>query len=549
MKKLKTKFPYLILLAIVLVLFKDLPKTFYQQDEWLGLGNILTNGINYIFLGLPGPSNLLLGEGRFASRILTYFILGGFPFNITPLVIFSLIFHTINTFLVYRLLKNFFQDIKYPLIGAVFFAVNSVGHQAVTWPAAVIGTLASTTLILLSLFAYFKAIGGYRFDNSIFLSKRWALVTLGLIYLSFHFKETGIFLLLFFPLITLLLKRKLFFSKLKFFLYLLLPFFIIVGYKLIEFKLRVTENSVYITGLTEDFFSTILARLILYPLTSFSLMFTLEEPFLKFAHSIMYLNYPFFSSDANAALIAQTVVLDLLAIILTFLILVLVFFLMWKEKIESKKVVLFWLTFSFMSFLPYVLLAKNYSYLESRYYYAAGIGGAFLLSWTLRRLNETLGKKIFLGIAFIAILYLGLHANIVRGAISEQVSVAGLRKDLITQLKNSVPFLERERNIFYITSDRDFYFEGNKIPFQQGTGYTLMILYRETGKIPEELFKEEYLFELGSQGYKEIESGGFGYFWDKKELDKAIRIYNLEENSIIRLYYDSNIEKLKKIEN
>lgn len=537
--------PYIILFVVIFGLFWQLARTFYQQDEWLALGNIFTYGRDYLFLSSPNLLHILLGEGRLASRAVVYFLLGGFPFNIAPLALFAVIFHMINALLVYHLANKFFKTFWYSLFAASFFAVNSVAHQAVTWPAAAVGTLPATTLILLSFFAYFKAIGGYDFARTALLGRRWIVVTASLIYISVHFKEIGIFLFVFLPLAAFLFKKYSFYSFIRTFWMFILPFLLIVVYRVIELRLRTTPSNLYITGLDENFFSTILMRMVFYPLTSFSLMFVSGDQFLSFARAVLRQIYPFFSSSPNNILIAQTVILDMLAIILTFLLLWFIYFLVRKEKSKDKRVVVFWLTFSFLAFLPYVVLAKDFSYLESRYYYLPMVGASFLLAWVLKRLRETLSVKIFFGlIAPVAVLYLVLHAGVVRSAISEQIVLSNLRKNLMAQLKILVPTPKAKRNVFYISNDQNYWVDGNKIPFQQGTGYTLMVLYNNSGEIPKELLREEFLFEIGSQGYKEVGELGFGYFWDKEELDKAVRLYNLPPKSIIGLKYDSQTKKL-----
>lgn len=545
MKIFKSIAPYTVLTLLVFGLFWQLTKTFYQQDEWLALGNILTYGQDYFFLSTPDLLQMLLGEGRIASRGISYFLLGGFPFNTVPLLLFAIVLHIVNAILVYHLANKFFKNLTYSLFAASFFVVNSVAYQAVTWSAAAIGTLPATTLILLSFFAYFKAIGGYDFARTVLLGRRWIVVTASLIYISVHFKEIGIFLFVFLPLAAFLFKKYSFYSFTKTFWMFILPFLLIVAYRVIELRLRTTPSNLYITGLNENFFLTTFIRMIIYPLTSFSLMFIPGGYFLEFAREVLRDNYSFFSNSPNNILIAQTVVLDLLAVILTSILLLLFFIFLQKEKLADKKIVIFWLAFSFISFMPYVVLSKDFSYLESRYYYLPVAGAAFLLAWLLKRFWETLGPRIFFGMAVpLVILYIFFHANVVRGAIGEQVVLSDLRRNFMAQLKTEVPSLDKEKNAFYITGDQNYWADGNKIPFQQGSGYTLMVLYYDSGKIPKEFLKEGFLFDIGSQGYKESEELGFGYFWDKEELDKTVRLYNLPSESIIGLKYDSQTKRL-----
>ena len=89
------------------------------------------------------------------------------------------------------------------------------------------------------------------------------------------------------------------------------------------------------------------------------------------------------------------------------------------------------------------------------------------------------------------------------------------RIKFLNQMSLLLPKLESNKNIFYITGDTDYYIVGNKVPFQQGMGYTLMVWYYHTGKIPKDLINENFLWELNSQGYKEIDNKG-KILWIKK---------------------------------
>lgn len=128
--------------------------------------------------------------------------------------------------------------------------------------------------------------------------------------------------------------------------------------------------------------------------------------------------------------------------------------------------------------------------------------------------------------------------------LSKEKAISDERKNFISQLKEMQLTLSQGKNIFFITSDEDYYATGNKVPFQQGTGYTLMVLYYDSGKIPSQLLAEDFLFEIGSQGYKEIGGKGFGYFWDPQELKSQLKANDLSDNSVIFLNYNSEDRKL-----
>ncbi len=530
---------FFILSLVIISVFGKLPQTFYQQDEWNSLGLVLGEGINSVFNGVSSPLDFLFVKGRILASFISFLFATYFPLQNAPLAILAIALHIIATFLIFVLIRKFIRNNIFSLLGAISFAVNGVSHGAVTWPAIAINAVTSTIILLLAILFFFKYLNSPK--------SKWLFLAGVMIYISLWFKETGFYLFLLLPLSAAFLQRYSPLTFLKAYWAFFLGFMLIVSYRIIDLKLRTIPANLYITGQDENFFSTILLRSILYPLTSFSLMFVPGDQFLSFARSVLRQIYPFFATLPQNILIAQTVILDLLAVVLTLFILMILILLLQKEKLDTKKIVSFWLAFTFMSFLPYILISKDFSYLEGRYYYLSMVGGAFLLSWVIKRLWEIFSPRVFyLSVLPLFIFYLIFHASVVQGAITEQVRLSNIRKDFITQLKMLVPTLDNKRQIIYLTSDLNYWADGNKIPFQQGSGFTFMVLYNESGKVPKELLKDEFLSEIGSQGYEEIGDYGFGYFWDEAELEKAVKQYNLPQSSTIRLQYNSKTRKLIK---
>lgn len=527
-----------VLAVLIIAVFSPLAQTFYQQDEWNGLGLVFSQGLGSVFPGAFQLIDLFFVKGRIMSSLVFYAIAVNFPLQNMPFVILAIALHTIATFLVFLLTKKLVQNTFLSILGASFFAVNAVSHGAVTWPVIAINTIGSSILVLSSVLFFFKFLESSR--------KKLLLISGLVLYLSLWFKEIGLYLFLFFPLYAFVFKRGSLKDYLKNFWWFLTPFFLIVGYRLLELRLITEKADLYVTGNNDNFFLTLLLRAILYPITSFSLMFIPGGAFIEFAREVLRDNYIFFANAPNDVLIAQTVILDLLAVVASLGIFLLVILGLRKERTENRKTVFFWLMFTLLSFTPYVVLSKDFSYLESRYYYLAVVGGAVLFSWLLARAWAVFGKKLFLIFVFpIALAFVFWHAISVRSAIDEQVIFSNWRKSFMSELGNLAPTLTKDKNVIYITGNKNYWSDGNKVPFQQGTGYTLMVLYNSSGKIPKELLRKSYLFEIGSQGYKEVGSLGFGYFWDEEELEKTIKDNDLGKENIISLYYNSKENKLE----
>lgn len=543
--RIKQLVSLVVLTLIILFTYGRLINTFYQQDEWHGLGLAYSGGFKSFLPGFPAdfnPVDLIIVKGRILSGSIYYFFATIFPLQNTQMAVLAILLHVIAAFLVFILIRKFLRNDLVSLIGAIFFAINSVSHQAITWPVIAISVVGSSILVLIAVLFYFKFLES---SKAIFL-----FLTGFMLYVSLWFKETALYLFLFFPLITFLFKSYKVKSYLARFWWFLLPFFLIVGYRILELRFGTPDPNLYISSTSENFFLTILIRLVLYPLTSFSQMFIPGEYFLAFAREVLRDNYQFFASAQNNILVAQSVILDLLAIVLTGLIVFFIALFLRKETTTNTKIVLFWLAYILVSFSPYVVLEKDFSYLESRYYYLPVAGAAVLLSWLLARIWQTLGKKQFLIFALpLSIAFIFWHASTVIGVIEEQIVLAGWRKEFIVQLKTLVPNLDKDKNVFYITGEKNYWADGNRIPFQQGSGYTLMVLYWPSGKIPKDFLADSYLFGIGSQGYKEIGALGFGYFWDENAMKKTVELYDLSLDSVIRLRYDHEVKRLTRIGN
>ena len=549
----KIMLPCLILVIVVLVIYFPLTKTFYQQDEWHGYGMYLANGpamifssatylsknLGSIFLDTNGLINIFLGEGRIFTRFLQYEFYKEFPLDVTPVAWFSIILHATNTILVFLLAKKIFRKDLHAFFGSLFFAVNSVSQSSITWIAASVNTLPSTTLILLAVLFYFKFVD--LFEN------KWLFCSFISIYLSLFFKETGLFLFLLLPLFSFVYKKYSIIEFIKKYWYFFLTMGLIVVFRLYEFKSVHHEEVLFLTGSSKYFLDSLVVRSVLYPLTSLSLSIVPPDIFLNFARYITNVYYPFVP-EGQFILIAQTAVLDLLAIVLSAVIGVISFIILKLTEIKIRKHVIFWFIFLLASFLPYIIISKSYSYLESRYYYVASVAWAVIFAWVLKVCEEKIKIRLLQFLILIAFLFfLFAHINAAQKNLNQLVKDSQVRIGIIDQIKRIKPTLENNKNIFYITGDSDFYLVGNKVPFQTGMGYNLMSLYYNSGKVPKGFIDETYLFEIGSQGYKESSEYGFGYFSDLDSLRSVFKEKKIEKTAVKAFYYNSKANTIEDI--
>jgi len=526
----------LFLLTIVIVLtFWSLPKTFYQQDEWQSLGYFLAQGPEDV-LRHTTPLGSISGEGRPLSGIFYLVFLGGFKLDVVPITIFAVSNHLFNTFLVFLLANKISKNKYIGLFAASLFALNSVSHQAVTWISAVT-TLPTTSLILLSLITYLRFLGSNK-KKDLYISFVFGAISL-------FIKETGVFLFISFPIIYFIYRRK---ANFKEFFNLHLPL-IIYGALFLLTRLTVlflrTEKVAGFVGGGENFIQLVIFHSVLYPLTSLFQIYIPPLDLYSITPAITKMQYKFLVGSPLTDLVAQSVTADMISILGAMVILGVLLLISIKSKDKTaNKNILFALALFFLSFLPYAVLNRDSSYLSSRYFYVGAVGAGILFGYIiyfLSNLNKY-SKWIVLPLVFIFLFH---HASTIRSDINYQVKLGNERKAVLNGIKTLKPTLD-DKTIFYITSDKEYYGPITN-PFQNGLGYVLQIVYYDSGKVPKEFLSENFLWDLGSQGYRELGNKGFGYFQNIDKMAKKMEKNNLRVDSIHAFFIRSSDTKVLDI--
>ena len=102
----------------------------------------------------------------------------------------------------------------------------------------------------------------------------------------------------------------------------------------------------------------------------------------------------------------------------------------------------------------------------------------------------------------------------------------------------------KNKTLFYFTGDQDYYIPNNKLPFQQGIGYTLLVWYYPTGNAHKELLANKYLWEQGDSGYTKSGDKGFGVALSETELIQIYKEQELSRESVRSYYWDSKNNRL-----
>ncbi|MDO8621199.1 MAG: hypothetical protein Q7R31_02870 [Candidatus Levybacteria bacterium] len=525
----------IILFAIILATYHQLFQTFYQQDEWIALGHIMTQTFPKYFEQFSKTA-LLGGGGRPLSVPLQYFLFSNFPFQAAPFVVFALVFHFLNSLLVFLLAKKITRNFLIASISAIFFATSSVSHQAVSWIGASPTTLPSAFFALFSILLYFHFLENEK-RKFFYLSLFFALI-------SFFFKESGIFIFILLPLIYRIYKKVSFYNSLK-------KHFVIIIYLCVAVLSRVYDLFFVNTGLTTTFVtrnSNTVERIILhsfvYPFESLSQVFIFPSIMWKFSHFFLSVVFPFVLHSPSGVLATETMGAEVISIALSSIILILIF-LVYRNDKKNRKIILFTLLFFFLSFLPYVFLERGNAYLDSRYFYLGVVPASIIFSLLVNSIKNRLSKNYFFPIALLIIIFFYSQIKFINNELGYQVNLARERKNFLMSLKKLYPAVPTN-SVFYITGNRDFYVPDHKIPFQQGMGYTLMVWYYKTGIIPKE-FMNSFLWDIKEEGYREKENKGFGYYWNLGHLSTDLKRNEINKNRVIALFYDADKEKLVDI--
>lgn len=532
----------ILLVVIILFTFWNLKSTFFQQDEWLGQGQILTEGWKHVVFGFT-PLQLLFATGRPLTRLFGVLVFGNFPLDVRPLAIYSIFFHSVNTLLAFFIFKRIIKNEFFSFFAALFFAVSSVSSQAVTWFGASFGLLPAAACVFLSILLFLFFLEDTKKTGYLY-SSFLALIV------SFYFKEIGFSIFLLYPFLYFVFhKRRIDKTFFRIFtpVVLFLAIFILYEFLNVTFftQSKTSISPFFSTNNKNSIISTILINTIMYPLTNLSLMYIPIRFMLSFAR--WFANIYYSPVLANNPVVVQNIVPEIIALVVSMLLIILCFFIARKKHLRISLIIA--LIFFFLSLLPYVFIKKGFSYLEPRYYYVTALPSGILLALIGEYiLSFFSNKKIGYSILIVLFSYIAyVHVQTVRQDIADQVNIASERKQILNAILSIQPKFF-SKTIFYITGDKQFLVPNNYVPFQQGFGYTLQVLYYINHvNIPKQFLENGFLWDLGSEGYQESNGIGFGYF---SELDKLQQLLNREHipaNDVVALYYNSTTHKFTRL--
>lgn len=534
-----------VVCVLLFITYGNIFSLFYQQDEWLTLGKILSGGLKSYF-DQYSFFQLFTGTGRPLSLIFQYPLYAFFPYETWPFAVFSIVFHGVNTVLVglfaYVLSKKFF----YGVLASIFFLSCSTSSQAVTWFASNTQALPSTTFLLVSLIIALKA--GHKKNIFLFIVAQVSAIV------SFLFKESGAMAFIFVPFLYYWWPKNK--TPTRNVIFQIGPLIFYGLLVLVSNIYRITtalptEATAFVSN-SPSLWMKMFLHALLYPIISLSQLFIPQHIMFSLAKNFQAINYGHINGFTESQLGVETIVTDVVSLYVSLVIIFFCLLLMYKIG-NIRKIMTFSLAFTALNFLPFIILEKGNSYLDSRYFYVSTVGAGLLVSaifYAVKSLFEKKGRFIsYFSVVVMALCFTGLiwkHTQYIQRDIQSSVISSRERKNFFSQLNSLVPSLPN-KVVMYITGN-NFGYYGNpdlKIPMQQGPGYTFMTWYYRGGTIPKELIDSDFLWNIHAQGYREVGDRGFGYFWDKQKLIEAIRKHEIKPEYVVALFYDGDEKKLR----
>lgn len=549
MRYLKAIPVYIIVLIFlsVLVVFAywNLPETFFQQDEW----QTLLSSIYFRSKGIEGILESFfpvdpVSHVNPASRVFAWFEYIAYYTNFSHYAWQSIVLHVFNSLLLYYFALSLVKSRKVAFIAALFFGVNSIPSQAVTWVAAANSYEVPATFILLSMIFFRRFIAQNR-DH-----RKNILLSLVMLFISLLFHEVGIFLFLFYPMVFFLQeksqRRKLFSIFLHSLILFIFIFFLVRVPFFFGFKSPLPEA----TDISHPPFAVYPYRLLSISMKSFAGNFFPEKILIGLSDQVVRIAYPQFVTSDNVPnpYIAQSIVFDLVSYVLTIsIICILILLIRFMREKKLTEALVFSLIFVPTSLLPYAFVLGKAGYasiLEPKFFYVSSIGASIIIATASYSLIRTFSKKRIVKASVYVLLsiYIVSHIYAVRSNVSNLVKISIQRKSFLTVIKSSYPRLP-QKVIFFIQSDTAYYGmpESEKgLPVQIGFGKMLMIWYQKEESFHGCMYEDQFLLSILEEGYRNCGGRGVGYFRKYDKLLRAIRENHLSPDTVIAYSWHGN---------
>ena len=537
----KQKFQISAIIVLVALTYSKLLSGFFQQDEWFSYGwyiihrhlNFVDN-LKFLFASSVGHYNPL-------TNIVQFKLYELWGMNFTNFAVLGILLHLVNVIAFYFFKKTMFKKEKLlPFLMSILFGLTASIYQGVSWVIADISTLTASIFGLVSATYYLKY-----FDYYV---NKYLIYSLLLLMVSLLFKEISIGLFILYFGYSLFMDR----SNRRVKNLLLIATF---GLLYIIFRLLM----VFSPGISGDKLVTASQSvgLILYNLMtiSFKTIFQILFPsdFMMLISTkistLFSINLVETIGTANVYIFSIDKVMDFISI--SGGLLASLFILRIAKKYNPNnqgKILLFGLGWVIVNSLIFSLSPETSGSLvaiDSRNLYFSAVGMSLIVVLVLNII--ALGNPQKLMLYLFPVLLFNIYW--LNNNLNKVVLPGQIRKTILIQIGEQYPKLP-EKVAFLMLSNTPYYGlpESEKIPpFQSGFGQTLLVWYYHRENFPDTFYKDRFLWELTSQGYKDDQGRGFGYFREYDQLKDAVKINKLKPESVIAFRWNANTNLLTDI--
>ncbi len=583
--------PWIVFISLgilIFILFRSLFGSYFEADEWFHFtyylpltrqpDGFLTALVSTIIN--TGP----LSGGQHVSPIATVILFLStkfFGLNFVPYAFMTLLFHTLNSFLVFLLIKILLYTMKqttkniFAFMGAIFFAFALSPIHTVTGAAAFYSyNVLSVTFFLLSVIlfkvAFIKGEKKFIYASTIFL------------FLALFSKETSVFLFALLPLMAIMEKR---IFKFRFLAKVFI--FCVIVYAIFRFLIPNIYNTPqlidnWIEGYVSRSYSTvqppkptdtgtivsqdlsihknlpgeILFRSITFPIKMTGTLFLPRQTVFSIVEFITPIIQPVppggDSADSSQARLGflygpgNGFIIYIASLAILFFCASQIFRFARRRQIQEAQTLTIGLTIIVLGALPLVAIIFSFPrwgydfYFDSRHYYNANVGAAIVFPFLLFALAKFVSKslrirKISLVVFALFIVWLINSMYIFNLGIKQFTqNFQPDRREVVSQLKGYLPVLP-QKVVFYVETDSLSAY-GPILPFQTSVPQALTVVYYDESPLPDSFFNNP-LFDGKPEGYFYSQGRGFGYYTSKKTLAKALVAREFKSSDIYAFYY------------
>lgn len=543
----------LVNIGILLYFYSGIENVYFQQDEWHKIGK----AIYYARVDFLDMFRQKFGF-HFIPLATTYYTISYLLFGINAgqYLIAGIVLQAVAGYLVYGVTRRLFGSAPVSLVLMYLFLINPGIHQVMLNEMVSLYTL-SFILVLSAFIALYDGI-----KRSVLSTKRLVIVAVFTV-AAFMMLEVWIALFVLLPAFAFVLKpsKKLITaSAVRIYVLALVLVVGIFAYGRIMASPSPVPNSAPMKLSFVYNAVTVPVKFIVEYSVGLRNIYAISAFYQK--NISYYRSDPSINQDLMAITASYEIILYYLFALLCAAAAVILA--VSKSDADNKKVRavlvfgLLWIALLGVTISPQ---GRYFLALESRYLYLGALGVLLSLGSLARILGlvsskNSLTRQVFIICAGIYILVWSRYSYMNINTEKEQVlQISSVRRRIVSQILDIQPNLPKKTIIYmYCTDGCASNTEYGQlpewvVPFQNGFGWTLLVMYAD--KNPgyyAPFFEDLYFWERMATGYRAYGDIGFGYVTEFDDLTEYMKTYGIPEEDVLIFAYDSGLRNITKVQ-